>query len=269
MHRARPAIATVTAFLLLPFLATAASAAPPSNDTAAGATPVTLGQTYTQDTTEATTDALDAALNTQCGAPFTNASVWFTYTDTTGAGFLADMTASDYSGGFMITEGDPNNGTLVACGPGQSATRGAAGTTYYIVAFSDTATNGGNLSVTFSALPPAPVASLTVDPKGYAYKDGSAKISGTYSCTNADGYNSDVEGTLTQRVGRTKINGFFFVYPLECDGSVHRWDALVTSDNGLFAGGKAANVSLAFACGLIECTVAEATGTVQLSRSGK
>ena len=48
-----------------------------------------------------------------------------------------------------------------------------------------------------------------------------------------------------------------------------RWDAVVTSDNGLFAGGKAANFSLAFACGLIECSVVEASGTVQMSRSGK
>ncbi len=269
MHVARPATATAAAFLLLPFTAAAAFAAPPSNDTPSGATPVTIGQSITENTTEATTDAADAALNANCGAPATGASVWFTYTDTTGAGFLASTEGSSYSSGVLITQGDPADGNLVACAPTAAGVRGEAGTTYYIMAFNDSAQSGGNLTFSVSALPPAPVASLTVDPKGFAYKDGSAKISGTYSCTNADGFNSDVEGTLTQRVGRTKINGFFFVYPLECDGAVHTWEAVVASDTGLFAGGKAANFSLAFACGLVECSVVEASGTVQLSRSGK
>ena len=172
MHAARPATAMAVAFLLLPFTATAAFAAAPPNDTAAGATPVSLGQTYTQDTTEATTDALDASLNAQCGAPFTNASVWFTYTDTTGAGFLADMTASDYSGGFMIAEGDPADGNLVACGPGQVATRGAAGTTYYVVAFSDTATNAAtSRSPSPSCRPPRSPASRST-PRGTRTRTG-------------------------------------------------------------------------------------------------
>src|SRR5690349_23394335 len=67
--------------LLLPVMATAASAAPAPNDTAAAATVVSsLPTTISQDTTGATTDATDAALNANCGAPFTNASVWFKYT---------------------------------------------------------------------------------------------------------------------------------------------------------------------------------------------
>lgn len=59
----------------------------------------------------------------------------------------------------------------------------------------------------------APTATLTVDPRGVAYKDGSAKVSGTYSCTNADDYGSDIEGTLSRKVGLMTINGFFFVSP--------------------------------------------------------
>ena len=117
----------------------------------------------------------------------------------------------------------------MACGPTSVAVSGGEpGTTYYVVAFSDTEVNGGNLSVTFSALPPAPETTLTVDPTGRAFKDGSAQLTGTYSCTNASDYDSDIEGTLTQRVGRFKVNGFFFVYPLMCDGQVHPWEALVT-----------------------------------------
>jgi hypothetical protein len=266
----RTAVAVCTAVLILPFAATAAYAAPPGNDTVAGATALgSLPQTVSENTSDATTDALDASVNAYCGAPFTNASVWFTYTDVSGAGFLADMSASDYTGGFIVTAGDPANGNLVACGPEQVGVRGDAGTTYYIVAFSDTATNGGNLSASFTALPPAPTATITVDPRGVAYKNGSARVSGTYSCTNADGFSSDVEGTLSQTVGRTKISGFFFDNPLVCDGSVHTWAAVAFSDTALFAGGKAASVSVAFACGLVECTVVEADATIQLSRNGK
>lgn len=267
MKHSRMFVALVAAAALLPLTAPASYAAAPTNDVPAGAVALTLGQTWNQDTTEATTDALDAALNRTCGAPVTNASVWFTYTDPTGAGFLADMTASDYSGGFIVTAGDPANGDFVACGPDAVAVRGTAGTTYYLVAFSDNATLGGNLSVTLSEPPPAPEVTLTIDPRGTADKAGTAHISGTYSCSNADGYQSDIEGMLTQRVGRTKITGFFFSYPLECDGAVHPWDAFVVSDTGLFSGGKAANVSVAFACGMVDCAAYQTGATIQLDRA--
>ena len=96
--------AAAAALLLVPVLATSASAAPALNDTAAAATVVTaLPSSFSQDTTGATTDALDASLNAGCGAPFTNASVWFSYTDPDGGGVLADMSASSYSGGFIVT----------------------------------------------------------------------------------------------------------------------------------------------------------------------
>ena len=50
----------------------------PTNDTVAGATPISaLPFTATLDTTQATTDATDASLNANCGAPATEASVWY------------------------------------------------------------------------------------------------------------------------------------------------------------------------------------------------
>ena len=259
------------AALLAPLGATTASAAP-TNDTVAGATVITgLPATITQDTSTATTDSVDAALNALCGAPATNGSVWFTYTDTTGNGLLVDVSGSSFSAGVAIVAGDPTaGGDLLSCMPGGGAARGAAGTTYYVMAFSDTpSVVGGTLVARFSDLGPAPEAMVTVDPRATAYKDGSARLTGTYSCLNADGYSSDVEGELVQQVGRVKITGNFFVYPLECDGAVHPWEAIVTSQNGLFAGGKAANVTLALACGLADCTAAFAEQRVQLSRNGK
>lgn len=254
------------ALATVPVLTFSAHAATPSNDTASGATVISsLPTTITQDTSEATTDSLDESLNADCGAPATNASVWFQYTDATGEGFVATMENSDYSGGFMVTEGDPSQGDLVACGPGSVGVQTTPGTTYYVVAFSDTSANGGELEVTFDKAPPMPEISVSADPKGVAYKDGSAVLTGTYSCTNADGWESDVEGTLTQRVGRMKIVGYFFVYPLECDGATHTWSAQVTSDNGLFRGGKAASVTFGFACGAMDCAMGYAEQPVQLT----
>ncbi len=270
MRLVRSTLSAAVALLMLPAVAGVAQAAPPANDTAAGATAVTaLPTTITQDTTEATTDALDAALNASCGAPFTNNSVWFAYTDPDGGGVLADMSASSYTGGFMVTEGDPSLGNLVACGPTTVGFNTSPGQTYYVVAFSDTATDGGTLEVTFDQAPPSPEATVTVDPKGVAYKDGSARLTGTYSCLNADEFSSDVDGTLTQRVGRMKITGWFFVNPLTCDGAVHPWEAVVTSDNGLFRGGKSASVAFTWACGVFECAVGYAEQTVQLSSGSK
>jgi hypothetical protein len=66
-----------------------------------------------------------------------------------------------------------------------------------------------------------------------------------------------------------KISGFFFVEPLNCDGSLQRWEAIVTSENGLFRGGKSANVTFAFACGLFDCAVGYTEQTVQLNSSRK
>ncbi|GAA2487675.1 DUF6299 family protein [Terrabacter carboxydivorans] len=271
MRAPRLLVAIAAAALLAPLGATTASAAP-TNDTLAGATTITsLPASVTQDTSTATTDSVDAAINQQCGAPATNGSVWFTYTDTTGKGLVVDLTGSSFSAGVAIVAGDPTaGGQLLACAPGVAAARGDAGTTYYVMAFSDTpGVTGGNLVADFAEAPPAPEATVTVDPRATAYKDGSVLLSGTYSCLNADGYSSDVEGELVQQVGRVKISGSFFAYPLECDGAVHSWSAVVTSQNGLFAGGKAANVTVAFACGLLDCATAFAEQRVQISRNGK
>jgi len=271
MRATRLLVSLAAAALLAPLGATAAVAAP-GNDTPSGATVIsTLPSTITQSTTDATTDALDAGLNASCGAPATNGSVWFTYTDTTGSGLVADVSASDYSAGVMIVAGDPTaGGQVLSCGPGVSAVRGDAGTTYYVMAFSDTpGVTGGALRASCDVAPPAPQISASRDRRATAYKDGSLRLTGTYSCSNADGYSSDIEGQVVQTVGRTKITGQFLAYPLECDGAVHTWSAVATSENGLFAGGKAANVTFAIACGVLECAFTPVEQRIQVSRNGK
>jgi Family of unknown function (DUF6299) len=114
--------------------------------------------------------------------------------------------------------------------------------------------------------PPAPTVSLTIDPRGAAFKDGSALVSGTYTCSGQSMF-SFIDGTLTQKVGRVKISGYVSVGDLVCDGATHTWSAYVYSDNGIFAGGKAASVSMAVACGAVSCGEGWVEQTIQLSRA--
>lgn len=267
--------ATVTLFaaaLFLPVSALTASAAPVGNDTLRGALPTTLGETYTQDTTIAKTERLDAALNEFCGAPAVLGSVWYKYTSdgSEGVGFLVDGTGTNYDLGLMIFEGAPAAETLVSCGPMKAAAYfnpDNPNTTYYIMAFTANAIDpvGGDLVLTVT-VPETPTVSVTVDPRGTAYKDGSARITGTYSCTGAE--YSELGGMLTQRVGRLKVVGEFYVTDLICDGGTYDWEAYAVAANGTFSGGKAANVTLGFVCGALECADGYADYTIQLSRAG-
>src|SRR3954452_5847275 len=107
MRRLRLLVAAVSAAALVPLSAGAAFAAPPANDHPDGAVALTLGDTVKQDTSQATTDQQDRQLNRFCGAPFTNASVWYTYTPSADGSFILDMSQSNYTGGFMVFAGQP------------------------------------------------------------------------------------------------------------------------------------------------------------------
>jgi hypothetical protein len=267
MRIARLGITLVAAAALVPLSASAAFAAPPGNDTPDGAVSLTLGQTYKEDTTKATTDSQDADLNQVCGAPFTNASVWFTYDAAADGTVLADMTQSDYTGGFMIFEGAPTQDSMLTCGPQSLGFEATKGTSYTIVAFSDTEVNGGNLVLSLDKGPPAPKIKVTVDDAGWAFKDGSAQLTGTYVCKNADFL--DLQGQLTQIWKRLKIQGFFFkeFAGSQCDGRLHSWKRNVVSDNGLYAPGAATVSMFNFACGPIVCAEVDTTSKVTLHKS--
>jgi len=264
----RPAIAGLAVAALVPLTATAALAAPPSNDRPGGAVALSLGQTVNEDTTEATTGTFDAKANQFCGAPYTNASVWFSYAPSADGAFILDMSQSDYSGGFMVFHGAPTPRTLFTCGPTTLAVRGGAGKTYTIVAFSDTPVNGGNLVLSLEEGPPPPTATVTVDPVGQAYKTGNARVSGTYTCENA-GY-VELDGQLTQIWRRLKINGYFYKVAQQdtCDGQAHAWTRVVSSDNGTFAGGDATVTIHGFACGLVKCSRFGTTQDITLNGPG-
>src|ERR1043166_5129045 len=89
------AVAGVAAALLV-FAGAPAWAAPPSNDTFAGAQTIgALPFSATVDTTQATTDADDTAANTNCGAPATAASVWYAFTPAADGGRIVDVSSSN------------------------------------------------------------------------------------------------------------------------------------------------------------------------------
>lgn len=271
MRTVRLVIAALAAGALVPLLATAASAAaaPPSNDKIDGARAITLGQVVKENTSAATTGSMDAKVNQVCGAPFTNASVWFTYTPSTDGSFILDMSQSNYTGGFMIFRNQANPRGMIACGPTTVGAQGKAGVKYFVMAFSDTQVNGGNLVMSLQAGPPSPTVAVTLNPTGKAYADGTAQVSGTFTCTNADFL--DLEGGMTQIWKRVKINGYFsrFLQPAPCDGSAHPWKARVESDNGLFAPGDADVDMFVGACGVIECTETDFSQSVSLTKAGQ
>ena len=244
-----------------------ASAAPPSNDLSSGATPATVGFSQVLDTTEATTDEDDAQFNETCGAPATDASVWYVVQGT-GGGVVVDVSESSFTAGVMVGVGTPGSLDTVTCGPDAVSFTAETGTTYYVLAFDDQEDgtgNGGSLHISFGEAPPPPTASVAVDPRGtFSSKTGIAHLTGTYTCTDADFI--EVFGDVRQPVGRLAVTGSFDLFDEgTCDGTPRAWSADVVPDNGKFAGGKAMTVTFSFACGLIECTEGFDEQTVHLS----
>jgi len=262
----RLVLATALALGALGVSAPAALALAPSNDTFGGATAATLGFSEQLDTTEATTDADDAQLNASCGAPATDASVWYSFAGSD-VGVVVDVSQSDYSAGILVGVGTQGNLDTVACGPGAVGFFAAAGTTYYVLAIDDQEDgggNGGSLSISFNEAPPPPTVEINVNRFGtFNAHTGVATISGTYTCTDADFI--DVFGDVRQSVGRFVILGSFEFFDVgTCDGTPHAWSAEVFAQNGKFAGGKAMTVTFAFACGAFECGEGFVEQTVRL-----
>lgn len=264
--------AAVAASLVLMSVAAApAFAAPPTNDVYAGAVEVTepLPFIYEQDTREATTDADDAAINTACGAPATDASVWFTYTPTADLPVVASVEKANYSAGLYIATGGPGDWQVLTCGAPGVVWDAVAGVTYAILAFDfqeDGGGNGGDLILVVDQAPPPPTVELTVDPIAtFNARTGEATITGTVMCDAAGQpvWESGLQVELSQRVGRFVIRGYGWAM-LECDGASRPWSVVVTGDNGLFKGGKAASVSIAYACGEYLCSDQFVESTVQL-----
>ena len=251
-------VVTVVALSLsaLGVSAPAALAAPPVNDTFSNATPVAVGFNEVLDTAAATTDSDDAQLNASCGAPATDASVWYVLQGTD-QGVVVDVSQSNYSAGILVGTGTQGNLQTVACGPGTVGFFAAAVTTYYVLAIDDQfdgAGNGGLFNISFNPAPPPPTVDITVSRFGKVNgRTGVATISGTYTCTN--GAFIDTFVNARQNVGvRASILGFGGFFEVgTCDGALHPWSADVFPESGKFAGGKTITLTFAFACGSFQC----------------
>ena len=259
----------IAIFMILSLaLAAPVLAAPPTNDTYPGSEPIALGDSVSQDTSEATTDADDTELNAECGAPAMDASVWYEYTAAADGFVVVDVSASDYSAGVFVATGAPGSFEIQACAPGAAIFEAFAGTVYSVIAIddqSDGGGNGGTLEMNVEEAPPPPEISMTVDPTGrFNQKSGSATISGTVTCSDAPIEFSEIDVEVHQSVGRLRINGFGFIEGFACDGSTQAWSAEVFGENGIFKGGKAATVTFAFACGEFLCGVGFDESVVQL-----
>jgi hypothetical protein len=262
--------AVTTAGLILFMAATPALAAPPPNDTFGNAVAITsLPFTASLDTREATTDAIDEEANTNCGAPFTLASVWYDYTATAEGAILLSMAPGNYSGGFLVVTGAPGSLTLIDCGPQAIAVLVEAGVTYHIMVLDDDDEQvGGDLSFTVQEAPPPPEITLTANPTGsHDPATGSATVSGTISCVG-DVEFSFVVAELHQRVGRGEVAGASGM-DVTCDGVQRPWTLTIEPEFGTkFAGGKAASFTFAVACGLVFCNEGFLEQTIQLKRNG-
>jgi hypothetical protein len=265
----RYAILLLAAPLLIWLTSATVLAAPPENDTISGATPVTAGFSEVIDTSEATTDPDDTLPGHFCGVPATEASVWYAFTTTEDTRILVDASGSDYSAHLIVSVGNPFE-TVVGCGASTALFFAGAGTIYYVLAY-DTVSggHGGQLSISFTPVPP-PTLDLTVDRTGqFNAKTGSATFFGTYTCSNTFSFNGSI--VVSQSVGRiATISGSHFIFPSgPCDGTPYPWSAEVFPQSGQFQGGKALVRASIFTCDPFECPVRSVEQTVQLRGGSK
>ncbi|MEO5883905.1 MAG: hypothetical protein ABIQ58_00095 [Candidatus Limnocylindrales bacterium] len=247
-------------------------AAAPGNDLYPGRATVSIGFSASVDTTEATTDADDVGINQNCGAPATDASVWYQLTAAADGWIGVDVSASSYTAGVAVATGSPGSFELLNCGPGATAFEAITGETYAILAFDDQfdgGGNGGTLEIQIGAVPPPPVVDITVNRSGtFNSATGSATISGTVTCTGGPAEFSFIDVSLRQQVGRFFVDGFGFIEGFVCDGTVQTWSVEVFGFNGTFRGGKGLAVTFAVACGQFLCGFDFEERVVQL-RGGK
>jgi hypothetical protein len=263
MKAPRLLLPAMLAMALVPLAAGRASAASPGNDEATGAVTLVVGHPVTQDTTEATTNAADDALNLDnCGAPATNASVWYQYSPSVPGNVVLDATASSYSAGLMVFKGTPTDASFRACGPGLVGLHLKAGKTYTIMAFSDTVGVIGGTLVLSLKNAPTPRVHVSVAKPGVASHGGAARIHGRYSCTH-DMTFAGVAAHLYQRAGRLKIQADSETR-IRCNGMSHHWSARLVSQVGTYAEGHAVAKVAIDVCGLLVCREDTAKSSIHL-----
>jgi hypothetical protein len=249
-------------------VAVPAFAAAPDNDTYASRTVVGSLPFLDQiDTSEATTDADDAEANASCGAPVTEASVWYGFTASSDSALVVNAKAG-FPAGIIVVTGSPGSFQIVTCGPEAVSFATSASVTYSILVFDyePGGANGGPVDIVMEGTPPPPTIDLVVDRFGsFDARTGAATVRGTLTCTGG-GSKTFVDVNLRQTVGRLILHGSGSTGEFQCDGTHEPWSAVVIAENGLFKGGRAASVTYAFACGSFECSDAFDEQTINLRK---
>lgn len=199
----RMAIPSSLVLLFTLMYATPVLAAAPLNDAYSGRTVIGgLPYVASLDTTEATSDADEAVLGAECGAPAADAGVWYELTAPADMTILIDVSASTYTADVAVTTGAPGAfGPLETCGPNMVIFPATGGTTYVVMVFDDQLDGGGNggtLELSVSEAPPPPEVDVTLDPIGRfdsktgQFKGGKADatVSGT-ACTFDCGFDME------------------------------------------------------------------------------
>ena len=267
LHLPLAVVAATASSLIL--AASPVAAAAPANDSFADAEPLTLGTPVTADTTEATPEALDLEVIQACPfgtPPGTTNTVWYAWDSGEDPPPTVSVrtSGSSFQPFFGVATGELGSFTTLTCGSAAVVFDAEPDIRYYVLLFGIF----GGAGVTTLILDEArqPTIELTVDPIGrFDPRTGTATISGHYLCSDATF--ADAFGLLTQTVGRFKVVGFFDT-PLICDAGNHDWTAVVTSDTGKFAGGKAIVTLNASACAFPMPLCVNVTGeqTVSLRR---
>jgi hypothetical protein len=164
--------------------------------------------------------------------------------------------SSTYSAAAIVATGSPGNWSLVACGFNAVTWTATAGTTYTLLIFDDQfdgGGNGGTLNLDIFVVPPPPTVDITVNPVAtFNSRTGSATVSGTATCAG-EPFFTDVSTELTQQAGRFTVRGRNTISGILCDGTPQSWSMEILPNGGKFAGGKAASVTNALACGSFDC----------------
>jgi hypothetical protein len=103
---------------------------------------------------------------------------------------------------------------------------------------------------------------MTIDEVGRVTKNGTATISGTYTCEGEAEF-TVLQGRLSQRQGDVHIVGDFVQLDLPCGGSF-KWSADIVPPNGKFKKGLAASIAAVIGCNQLGCNVYEELDVVRL-----
>lgn len=239
-----------------------ALAEPPLNDERSAAKFFLIGDTDTIDTTEASTAPDDPECSGQ------GPTVWYSFTPEVSTFIGANTFGSEYDTTLSAYVEEEGSLLQIACNDDsigvQSRIRfnAEAHVTYLFMVGAFGSGPGGNMTFNLIEAPPPVQIELAIDSRGtFIPSTGIATLRGTVTCTGSAGVY--IDGSLRQRVGRLFIDGYgsnFF----SCDGTTP-WSMEVSSDDGLFAGGRAdANV---FAAVFDEDSFAFGSATVRLNGS--